>query len=204
MATAKKDKDLAAGHAKKEKILAWLSSDEMEGHRRDFRAGNGFSVNERDHRVEVDGQVISMTEFLQREGFEHGDVVGEFRVVWNEAKEQFPESFAFFLMAPVKAVPEFSGNGNRQAEIVGWLKSDDMQDVTRAFQNDRGFSVNERCRVNAAGKIIPITKYLKDEGFVDGAIIDDNYRIRVNPAKGQFPENLSFFLLGSVVAVPSF
>lgn len=187
---------------RREKVIAWLASDSMKEYRRDFRNGNGFSVSERS-RVAVGSQTLAITEYLRREGFQDNMAIGEYRVRLNQATEQFPENFSFFLMSPVKDVPHFSSNGNRQNEIVAWLRSDGMKNTVRSFRDNRGFSVNERVRVNAYGDVVPITKFLKDEGIVDGAVVSE-FRVKVNPANEQYPENISFFLMTPVVSVPQF
>lgn len=184
------------------KIVLWLTSDSMEDHRRDFRNGNGFSVGERD-RVEMNGQVLSMTEYLKKEGFGDNMVIGEYRVTFNQATDQFPENFSFFLMSPVKDVPNFDPNGNRQQDILGWLKSDGMEDAVRIFRDGVSFSTNDRVRVNAYGNQMPITEWLKSEDFADGQRIGE-YQVRYNPPKGDYPENFSFFALAPVVQVPQF
>ena len=187
---------------RRESIVKWLSSDGMKVNRREFRNGNGFSVSSRVN-VSMNGQVLPVTEYLRREGFKDGVVVGEYRMQVNPATEQYVESFAFFLTAPVKELPALSGNGNRQAEIVAWLRSESMKDAVRVFRDNRGFSVSERTRVNVGGQAVTMTTFLKNEGFVEGAVISE-YRIKVNPANDRFPENLSFFLNSPVVAVPEF
>ena len=187
---------------RRESIVGWLSSDSMKQYRREFRNGNGFSVSARTN-VSMDGQVLPITEYLRKEGFKDEMAVGEYRMRINQATDQFVESYAFFLTAPVKDVPALSSNGNRQNEIIAWLRSEGMTDAVRVFRDGRGFSVSERVRVNANGSVVPMTAFLKNEGIVDNAVVSD-YRVKVNAATDRYPENVSFFMNAPVVAVPEF
>ncbi len=183
-------------------IVAWLAGEKMKDARRDHRNGGGFTVNER-IRVELDGQVISVTEYLRREGIDDGMEIGEYRVQINQKTEQYAESYAFFMMASVKTLPAFKAGGERQQEIINWLKGDDMKSDVRLFRDGCSFSVNDRVRVMSNAGSEKITDFLKREGFVTGAVIGD-YRIRLNEATERYPENISFFVSAPVVAVPSF
>lgn len=187
---------------RREKIIQWLASDDMKSSRRDHLNGGGFTVNVRT-RVEMGEKVLPITEYLRKEGIDDGMEIGEFRVQYNPATDQYVESYAFFLRGSVKGLPAFGANGNRQQDILNWLRSDDMKSDVRIFRNNRDFSVNERVRVVTDNGSLPITQWLKSEGFVDGAVVG-GYRIRVNDATERFPENISFFMDGPVISVPAF
>lgn len=92
--------------ARKEQILDWLAGEAMAEQRRTFRNGNGFSVSER-VLVRRGDETVPITTFLRDEGFDNGDLIGDYRVRYNEKKGEFPENYSFFMNAPVVDVPNF-------------------------------------------------------------------------------------------------
>jgi hypothetical protein len=91
----------------------------------------------------------------------------------------------------------------RKQQIISWLTSEAMKSQVRWHRNGGGFSVSARVRFNVDGQQMAATDYLKAQGFADGDVVGD-YRLRINPARDQFAENYTFFILTPVVSVPVF